>query len=58
MKGKIAQTKYSDYQEVDGVMIAFSQASGIKDGMSQNITFDKVLINTTVNEKTFTFPSN
>ncbi len=58
MKGKIAQTKYSDYQEVDGVMIAFSQASGIKDGMSQNITFDKVLINTKVDEKTFTFPSN
>ena len=58
MKGKIAQTKYSDYQEVDGVMIAFSQSSGIKDGMSQNITFDKVLINTTVDEKTFKFPGN
>jgi outer membrane lipoprotein-sorting protein len=58
MKGKIAQTKYSDYQEVDGVMVAFSQSSGIKDEMSQNITFDKVLINTTVDEKTFNFPGN
>jgi hypothetical protein len=58
MKGKIAQTKYSDYQEVDGVMIAFSQSSGIKDGMSQDITFDKVLINSTVDEETFNFPGN
>jgi hypothetical protein len=56
MKGKIAQTKYSDYQEVNGVFIAFSQTSGIKDGMSQTITFDKVLINSTIDETGFKFP--
>jgi hypothetical protein len=56
MKGKIAQTKYSDYQEVNGVFIAFSQTSGIKDGMSQAITFDKVLINSTIDEAGFKFP--
>ena len=57
-KGKIAQTKYSDYQEVNGVFIAFSQTSGIKDGMSQAITFDKIEINPTVDEKSFKFPGN
>jgi hypothetical protein len=56
MKGKIAQTKYSDYQEVNGVFIAFSQTSGIKDGMSQSITFDKVLINSTIDEAGFKVP--
>jgi hypothetical protein len=56
MKGKIAQTKYSDYQEVNGVFIAFSQTSGIKDGMSQTITFDKVLINSAIDETGFKFP--
>jgi len=56
MKGKIAQTKYSDYQEVNGVFIAFSQNSGVKDGMQQAITFDKVLINSTIDESAFKFP--
>jgi len=56
MKGKIAQTKYSDYQEVNGVYIAFSQNSGIKDGMSQAITFDKIEINSTIDESVFKFP--
>jgi len=58
MKGKIAQTKYSDYQEVNGVFIAFSQTSGIKDGQSQTISFDKVLINSTIDENAFKFPNN
>lgn len=56
MKGKIAQTKFSDYQEVNGVMIAFSNASGIKDGPSQTMQFDKVEVNPQVDESKFTFP--
>ena len=56
MKGKISQTKYSDYQEVDGVMIAFSNTSGIKDGMSQTIQYDKVEVNPKVEETKFSFP--
>ena len=56
MKGKIAQTKYSDYQEVAGAYIAFSQAMGIKDGESQGITFEKIEANPTVAAENFKFP--
>jgi outer membrane lipoprotein-sorting protein len=56
MKGKIAQTKFSDYQEVKGVMIAFSNVSGIKDGQSQTMQFDKVEVNPQIDESKFTFP--
>jgi hypothetical protein len=57
MKGKIAQTKYSDYQEVAGAYIAFSQAMGIKDGESQGITFEKIEANPTVADATFKMPT-
>ncbi|MFM9008974.1 MAG: outer membrane lipoprotein-sorting protein [Bacteroidota bacterium] len=56
MKGKIAQTKFSDYQEVNGVMIAFSNTSGIKDGGSQAMQFEKVEVNPQVDDTKFTFP--
>jgi outer membrane lipoprotein-sorting protein len=57
MKGKIAQTKYSDYQEVNGVYVAFSQTMGIKDGESHAITFEKVEANPTVADATFKMPT-
>jgi len=57
MKGKIAQTKYSDYQEVNGVYVAFSQTMGLKDGESQAITFEKVEANPTVADATFKMPT-
>lgn len=56
MKGKLAQTKYSDYQEVNGVYIAYSMISGVKDGASQTITFDKIELNTSIDTKLFKFP--
>lgn len=56
MKGKIAQTKFSDYQEVNGVMIAFSNTSGIKDGGTQAMQFEKVEVNPQVDDSKFTFP--
>ena len=56
MKGQIGQTKFSDYQEVNGVILPFSLAQGLKDGASQAISFDKVLINASIDEKTFVFP--
>ena len=56
MKGKISQTKYSDYQEVNGVYIAFSNTSGIKDEMSQTIQFDKIEINPEIDSNKFLFP--
>lgn len=56
MKGKIGQTKFSDYQEVNGVFIPFSTASGIKDGESQVIQFESITINDKVDESKFAFP--
>jgi len=56
MKGKIAQTKYSDYQEVNGIFIAYATSQGIKDEMSQSIQYDKVEVNPVVDEKKFAFP--
>jgi hypothetical protein len=56
MKGKISQTKFSDYQEICGVFIPYSTSSGIKDGESQVIQFEKVEINPTVDDKDFKFP--
>jgi hypothetical protein len=58
MKGKIGQTKFSDYQEIDGLIIAFTQDQGIKDGQSQAITFESVEINPVVDENNFKFPEN
>ncbi|MBL0317222.1 MAG: outer membrane lipoprotein-sorting protein [Flavobacteriales bacterium] len=55
MKGVIAQSKFSDYQEVNGVYISFSQTMGIKDGDSQSLTFDKVEVNPQIDENTFSY---
>jgi hypothetical protein len=56
MKGKTSQSKFSDYQEVNGVFVPFSTSSGIKDGQSQIIQFDKVEVNPVFDEKDFKFP--
>ncbi len=55
-KGQIAQTKYSDYQEVGGVFIAYSMISGVKDGASQTITFNKVELNQQIDLNLLKFP--
>jgi outer membrane lipoprotein-sorting protein len=55
MKGVIAQTKFSDYQEVNGVYIAFSQSMGVKNGESQGLTFDKVEVNAQIDENLFKY---
>lgn len=56
MKGKIGQTKFSDYQEVEGVYIPFSNVSGIKGEESQTIQFESIVINAKIDETKFNFP--
>lgn len=56
MKGKMSQTLFSDYQEVNGVYFPFSMTSRIKDVGGQTIPFDKVEINPAIDEKVFAFP--
>jgi outer membrane lipoprotein-sorting protein len=56
MKGQIAQSKFSDYQEVSGVFMPFSQSMGLKDGDSQSLSFEKIEVNPTVSETNFKYP--
>lgn len=55
MKGMMMQTKFSDYQEVDGVMMPFSNSYGIKGEESQSITFQKIEMNPTVDAEIFKY---
>jgi len=56
MKGAVSQTKFSDYQEVDGLMIPFSISDGVKDGPSQPIVIDNIELNPTLDETLLVFP--
>ncbi|MFM7814872.1 MAG: outer membrane lipoprotein-sorting protein [Flavobacteriales bacterium] len=58
MKGQIAQMKYSDYQEVSGVYVAFSQTMGIKGGESQALSFSSVVANPNIPVEAFQFPGD
>lgn len=55
-KGQISQSKMSDYQEVEGIMVPFSLAQGIKGGASQPLTVTKIEINPKVDDKFFAYP--
>jgi hypothetical protein len=55
MKGKMMQTKFSDYQEVEGVMMPFSNSYGIKGEASQSITFQKIEMNPSVDPEIFKY---
>ena len=55
-KGKISEVTFSDYQEVDGLYIAFTMTQGLKDGVGQPITMDAIELNPKVDDAEFTFP--
>jgi len=57
-KGQIAQTVYSDYQEVSGVYFPFSIMSRLKDGQGQGIVIEKIEVNPKVEDSMFKFPEN
>ncbi len=56
MKGKIAQSKMSEYDEVDGLYFPFSMSQGEKDGMSQAIKIDKIEVNVDIDDAMMKFP--
>jgi hypothetical protein len=56
LKGKTSQIKFSDYQEVNGVIVPFSSSQGIKGEESQVIQFDKIELNGEIDQNKFTFP--
>ena len=57
MKGKTAQAKMSEYDEVDGLYFPFSMSQGEKGGMSQAIKIDKIEVNAEIDESLMAFPA-
>lgn len=55
MKGQMATTIFSDYQEVDGMYFAFSITNKSSMG-EQAIEFDEIEVNPEVTDEMFTFP--
>lgn len=55
-KGVIAETSFSDYQEVDGLYFPFSMSQGEKDKPGQPITFTSIVVNPEVEDAAFAFP--
>lgn len=55
-KGIIAQSKMSDYQDVNGYLFPFSLAEGAKGGQMQGITITAIEVNPKVDEASFKFP--
>ena len=55
-KGYIAQTTFSDYQEVEGLYFAFSMTQGVKGQPGQPIVFNSIEINPVVDDAIFAFP--
>jgi hypothetical protein len=55
-KGQTSQSKMSDYQEVDGIMVPFSLSQGFKGGASNVLTVTKIEINPKVEDKFFAYP--
>ena len=58
-KGMITQVKYSDYQEVDGIMFAFSSTVGAKGQPGgQTITITSIELNPKVDASVFAYTGN
>jgi outer membrane lipoprotein-sorting protein len=57
-KGMISQSKFSDYQEVNGLMFPFSLSSGAKGQPGgQTITFTTIELDPAVDDAVFAFPA-
>jgi outer membrane lipoprotein-sorting protein len=56
MKGQMAITELSDYQEVDGLYFPFSLTMRSEDGPGQTIEFDTIELNPEVTDDLFKFP--
>jgi outer membrane lipoprotein-sorting protein len=55
-KGMTAQTKYSDFQEVGGIMMPFSMVQGAKGQPGQTLTVTNIELNPTVADAEFKYP--
>ncbi|MEJ6590307.1 MAG: outer membrane lipoprotein-sorting protein [Crocinitomicaceae bacterium] len=55
-KGMIAETTFSDYQEVDGLYFPFSMSQGEKGKPGEPISMTAIVLNPKVDDAEFTFP--
>jgi len=58
MKGKVSESKMSDYQEVNGIYFPFSLTQGLKGQPGQGLTIDKIEVNPKVDMAAFKFPED
>jgi outer membrane lipoprotein-sorting protein len=54
-KGMVSQSKLSDYQEIEGLMMPFSMTQGVKGGQSQPLTITAIVLNPKVEDTLFTY---
>lgn len=57
MKGIISETKFSDYQEVGDLYMAYTMTQGVKDGEGQAITMESIELDPEVDKTMLMFPS-
>ncbi|MBL4773371.1 MAG: hypothetical protein JKX98_07145 [Alcanivoracaceae bacterium] len=55
-KGKIGESKLSDYQDVDGLYFPFSLTQGIKDGPGVSMVISTIELNPEVSDSEFDMP--
>lgn len=55
-KGKVSETTFSDYQEVDGLYFAFSLTQGLKGQPGFSISIDTIELNPDIEAKEFAYP--
>ena len=56
MKGQESKTYMSDYQDVNGLMMPFATETKMNGQTLQKMTFEKVLLNESVDDTTFAYP--
>ncbi|MEQ8906804.1 outer membrane lipoprotein-sorting protein [Ekhidna sp.] len=54
--GAIGRSTMSDYQEVEGLYFPFSMTQGVKDGPSQPLMIESIVVNPEVDSSVFAFP--
>ena len=56
MKGIISESKFSDYQEVEGLYLPFTMTQGVKDGEGQSIVMESIELNPEIDKTILMFP--
>jgi len=57
-KGQTSESKFSDYQEVDGIYFPFSLTQGLKGHPGTTIVIEKIELNPEIDAKEFKFPED